>query len=61
MKKIIIVEYLKFQNTDKENIQYENAYRNGYWNVMLYSEELEQFLIRKNIEHKITPVVESLA
>lgn len=56
MKKIIIVEYLKFQNTDKENTQYENAYRNGYWNVMLYSEELEQFLICKNIEHKITPM-----
>lgn len=59
MKKIIVTEYLKFQaavSRTKFN-EYENAYRNGYWNVFLYSEKLEQFLLENQIEFKITEEV----
>jgi len=52
MKKIVIIEYLKFQDL-KKGFPFENAYRSGYWNVMRHSPVLEQFLIDNKIAHKI--------
>lgn len=52
MKKITVIEYLKFQNIDKKNLSYENAYKVGYWNVFQYTVELENFLIVNEIKYK---------
>lgn len=56
MKKIIVTEYLKFQAAASKAkfYDYENAYRSGYWNVFLYSEKLEEFLLDNKIGHVIT-------
>lgn len=55
MKKIIIKEWLKFLNSNKsENLIVEPAYRVGYWNVMKWNQQLEDFLVMNNIQYSVT-------
>ena len=56
MKTIIIKDYQKYMGSviPKElNSFIEPAFKNGYWNVFLYTDEFQQFLVNKEIEHKI--------
>jgi len=52
MKKIIIHEYLTFVNS-KDKPKCEPAYKTGYWNVFKYSQELEDYLKKENIDHTV--------
>lgn len=55
MKKIIVIEWLKFVNSgETKNIPFKPAYRHGYWNVLQYSKELEEFLKFEKIQYKVT-------
>jgi hypothetical protein len=57
-KQIVIREYNDFSNTPKSDIyeHIQNYYKNGYWNVFIYSKVLEDFLI----ENKISYIVKNL-
>lgn len=55
MKKIIVIEWLKFVNANKpKDLTFENVYRFGYWNVLRHSDDLEAFLISQKIRYKVT-------
>jgi hypothetical protein len=59
MKSIIINDYNKFVDTEKfqlvvsKKLKFEHLYKNGYWNIMKWSESLIEFLESNNIDYDI--------
>ena len=54
MEAIIINNYNKFrERIYKIDFPLEQRYRNGYFNVKVYSEQLEQFLFNNEIEFEL--------
>lgn len=56
MKTITVVEYLAFSEIASRQKFYDHqlAYRTGYWNVFVYTETLEKFLIEWKIKYTIS-------
>lgn len=54
MEAIVIKNYNKFRyNLDKVDFSIDQMYRNGYWNVKRYSEQLEVFLKNNDIDFEL--------
>ena len=54
MEAIVINNYNKFRyNLDKVDFSIDQIYRNGYWNVKRYSEQLEVFLKNNDIDFEL--------
>lgn len=55
MKRILVAEYLKFVNTEKKGeLDYKDinlCYKGGYFNVFVWNQNLEDFLIKHWIKH----------
>lgn len=55
MKKIIVIEWLKFVNANKPiDLVFENVYKLGYWNVLKHTDYLEAFLMSQKIRYQVT-------
>lgn len=52
-KVIVITEWLKFVNSKPPVGININPFRHGYWNVALFTEELQNFLSSNNIQYKV--------
>lgn len=54
MEAIVINNYNKFRyNLDKVDFSIDQIYRNGYWNVKRYTEQLEAFLKNNDIDFEL--------
>lgn len=54
MEAIVIKNYNKFRyNLDKVDFSIDQIYRNGYWNVKRYTEQLEAFLKNNDIDFEL--------
>ena len=56
MKTITITNFVKWQNTSRPrelSLKIENHYRNGYWNVFNWEQELEDFLFANDISYNV--------
>lgn len=54
MEAIIINNYNKFRDRmEKIDFPINQRFRNGYFNVKVYSEQLEQFLFNNEIEFEL--------
>lgn len=54
MEAIVIKNYNKFRyNLDKVDFSIDQIYKNGYWNVKRYTEQLEAFLKNNDIDFEL--------